>query len=71
MPGTPTMPRPATVITACAGSTASDFTGYAFSDCRDETSVPGAAGSMNERTRTVMRVPAIGINARGCSTLAP
>ena len=48
MPGTPTMPRPATVITACAGSTASDFTGYAFNDCRDDTSVPGS-GRIDER----------------------
>ena len=71
MPCTPTMPLPATVITACAGSIASDLTGYAFSDCRADTSVPGSDGSMNDRTRSVMRVPAIGMSARGCSTFAP
>ena len=71
MPCTPTMPLPATVTTAWRGSTATAFTGYCGDTSRPATVVPGRVGSRNERTSSVIRVPEIGMRARGCSTLAP
>ena len=71
MPGTPAMPLPATVTTAWPRTVARAFTGCPFPLRRAVTSVPGCVGSRNDRTRNVMRVPAIGISARGCSTFAP
>ena len=71
MPCTPTMPLPATVTTAWAGRRASALTGKPGSTCLAVTSVPGTSGWMNDRTCNAMRVPAMGISARGCRTLAP
>ena len=72
MPCTPIMPLPATVTIAwpvhdrqrldrIRGRTS----GAPTLRCR------ALSGSRNERTWSTIRVPAIGISARGCSTLAP
>ncbi len=71
MPCTPTMPLPATVTTACFGSTATAFTGYDVDTWRPATIVPGRVGSRKDRTSSTTFVPEIGMSARGCSTLAP
>jgi hypothetical protein len=71
MPGTPSMPLPVTVISACPPAAVSAFTGFRPAPTRSETSVPGASASANGRTKTGIRRPATGISARGWSTLAP
>ena len=71
MPCTPTIPLPATVTIACPRTIASALTGYLTIDRRAETSVPGASGSRNDRTCSTIRVPAIGMSARGWRTFAP
>jgi hypothetical protein len=71
IPGTPSMPLPVTVSSACPPAAESALTGYFSSVRRAEISVPGAVGSANGRTNTGMFRPATGMSARGCSTLAP
>ncbi len=71
MPGTPSMPLPATVSSAWPPAAVSALTGLRPALTRSETSVPGEVSSANGRTKTGMRRPATGISARGCSTLAP
>jgi hypothetical protein len=70
-PGTPSMPLPSTVMSACPGALESAFTGTSSAVSRSETSVPGALGSPKGRTKSGTLRPMIGISARGCSTLAP
>ena len=71
MPGTPSMPLPPTVISACPPAADSALTGYLSSVRRAEISVPAASGSANGRTNTGIGRPDTGISARGCSTFAP
>jgi len=71
MPGTPSIPLPVTVTSACPPAAVSALTGNRAGATRSDTSVPGESGSANGRTYTGMRRPATGIRARGCSTLAP
>ncbi len=71
MPGTPSMPLPATVTSACPEAAESAFTGYLSRVRRLEISVPAAVGSANGRTNTGMGRPETGMSARGCRTLAP
>ena len=71
MPGTPSMPLPVTVTSACAVTADSAFTGYFVSVRRAEISVPAAVGSANGRTKSGVDRFASGVSARGCSTFAP
>ena len=71
MPGTPNIPFPVTVRSACPPAAVSAFTGLRPAPTRSETSVPGESASANGRTKTGMRRPVTGMSARGCSTLAP
>ncbi len=71
MPGTPSMPLPVTVSSACFGIAESALTGYCSSVRRREISVPSDAGSANGRIRIATFCLITGPSARGCSTLAP
>ena len=70
MPGTPSIPLPATVTRAWFAIAESAFTGYRSSVRRPEISVPARSGNWNGRTNTGTRPPT-GMSARGCSTFAP
>ena len=50
MPGTPSMPLPVTVTSACPPAAVSAFTGNRPGATRSETSVPAESGSPNGRT---------------------
>ena len=70
MPGTPSIPLPATVTSACEVIAESARTGEPATDRPWAISVPSASGSANGRMRSV--VPSVnGISARGCRTFAP
>ena len=71
MPGTPIIPRPATVTRACPRTVATAFTGNPASVRRADTSVPGRSGCTNDRTTSLAFVPSRGMRARGWRTLAP
>ncbi len=75
MPGTPSIPLPVTVSSACPPAAESALTGYLSSVRRAEISVPAALGSANGLTKTGMAraaaSPASGMSARGCRTFAP
>ncbi len=71
MPGTPSIPLPVTVTSACPPAAVSALTGKRAGATRSETSVPGASGSPKGRTCSGMRRPATGMSVRGCSTFAP
>ncbi len=71
MPGTPSIPLPVTVSSACFGMAESALTGYCSSVRRREISVPSDAGSANGRMRIATFCLSTGTSDRGCSTLAP
>jgi len=71
MPGTPSIPLPDTVTSACAVTADSAFTGYFVSVRRAEISVPAADGSPNGRMNSGVDRLTSGVSARGCSTFAP
>jgi len=71
MPGTPSMPLPDTVTSACSVTADNALTGYFVSVRRPEISVPVAEGSENGRMKSGVDRLTSGVSARGWSTLAP
>ena len=57
MPGTPSIPFPVTVTSACPIAAVSAFTGNRAGATRSDTSVPGEAGSPKGRTKIGIRRP--------------
>ncbi len=70
-PGTPSIPLPVTVISACAPMPDTARTGDGVRRRCCDTSVPCDAGLANGRTYTGIGRRLSGMSARGCSTLAP
>ena len=72
IPGTPSMPLPVTVTSACPPAAVSALTGKRAGRHPLGDLGPGRVGIGERAGRsTGMRRPATGISARGCSTLAP